>query len=633
MPITVTCPCGKTLRVADDAAGKKVRCPACSAVNLVHADVEEGFVKPLDDPSRAAQAEPPRRRGRRVHRVEGDWQVGDEVLAPDSPDCLSVATIRELAPNKAWVEFAHNNYAGWVFLHTLQNVGGLQLDQEVKCYDPGGTIRDGKILQVQGDNVHVAIGINLGPDQPIMWTEEQAQFDISAIGVPCQATSPGAKPDEEFSFYENLKVGDRVWAPWERHNLYPGTISAIKNHEVHVHFDNGNRGWVLVGQTFPFVGYVGEYVTVCKGAGWNGTIAANHGRRIQVTSEQNGKTYSVRPHHLAKRMVIPLGPNARPTRFAGGLLLKVMSMTLGVVLILVAAAAVYFFEDYARRQSATLAEGSAACLSAAADRIDPAHEGKLVHVAGDALSDETLTDDLFNMKFSAKALKLVRTVEIYQWTEHSKKEKDKTVYTHKGEWVKDPVSSASFHEDVNGKKHVNPVSPKPDNAVLRPRQVKLGAYRLTDEQVDRIGKGEKLIVPDAAVANPPEILKKKVKVLEGVVYVAMYPDTDPTSPNAGDVRITYTLIPPPQPVTIVAKQTKDSFAPWVSSSGNNTLDELRPGIFTREQMFEKAEESHKLVKLVLRIGSGIVLVLGLYLLLVHWWLWRKMFPRGVLQAI
>jgi hypothetical protein len=32
VPITLNCPCGKMLRVPDDSAGKRAKCPACSAV-------------------------------------------------------------------------------------------------------------------------------------------------------------------------------------------------------------------------------------------------------------------------------------------------------------------------------------------------------------------------------------------------------------------------------------------------------------------------------------------------------------------------------------------------------------------------------------------------------------------------
>lgn len=37
MPITFDCPCGKTLRVGDDFAGRRVKCPACNLVGTVPA--------------------------------------------------------------------------------------------------------------------------------------------------------------------------------------------------------------------------------------------------------------------------------------------------------------------------------------------------------------------------------------------------------------------------------------------------------------------------------------------------------------------------------------------------------------------------------------------------------------------
>ena len=53
MPITLSCPCGKTLRVGDEHAGKRVKCPACTAVLTApkpEADrevVEEAPARPL----------------------------------------------------------------------------------------------------------------------------------------------------------------------------------------------------------------------------------------------------------------------------------------------------------------------------------------------------------------------------------------------------------------------------------------------------------------------------------------------------------------------------------------------------------------------------------------------------------
>src|SRR5262245_54237271 len=41
MPITLSCTCGKALKLKDELAGRRVRCPACSGVLTVPAAEEE----------------------------------------------------------------------------------------------------------------------------------------------------------------------------------------------------------------------------------------------------------------------------------------------------------------------------------------------------------------------------------------------------------------------------------------------------------------------------------------------------------------------------------------------------------------------------------------------------------------
>jgi len=44
MPITFNCTCGKTLRVPDENAGRRAKCPACNAiVNVPKPEVEPEF--------------------------------------------------------------------------------------------------------------------------------------------------------------------------------------------------------------------------------------------------------------------------------------------------------------------------------------------------------------------------------------------------------------------------------------------------------------------------------------------------------------------------------------------------------------------------------------------------------------
>ena len=56
MPITLKCPCGKTLRVADENAGRRVKCPACAAV--LDAPAPELFFEVVETPPPTSEANP-----------------------------------------------------------------------------------------------------------------------------------------------------------------------------------------------------------------------------------------------------------------------------------------------------------------------------------------------------------------------------------------------------------------------------------------------------------------------------------------------------------------------------------------------------------------------------------------------
>ena len=63
MPISFNCPCGKALRVADEHAGRRVKCPACQAVGTVPApepqfEVVEETSAPLVSPPPAPKPRP-----------------------------------------------------------------------------------------------------------------------------------------------------------------------------------------------------------------------------------------------------------------------------------------------------------------------------------------------------------------------------------------------------------------------------------------------------------------------------------------------------------------------------------------------------------------------------------------------
>jgi hypothetical protein len=104
MPISLQCSCGRDLRLREELAGKKIRCPACQSVLAVPEMLEEVEEEPVPDvlpadddettprPERrsAIQAEPPERRRSSDNESLTDaplsgWSTGPIRRSPDAP--------------------------------------------------------------------------------------------------------------------------------------------------------------------------------------------------------------------------------------------------------------------------------------------------------------------------------------------------------------------------------------------------------------------------------------------------------------------------------------------------------------------------------------------------------------------
>lgn len=86
MPITFACPCGKTLRVNDDLAGRRVRCPACQAAATVPAAEPPPAFEVVDDPSAPLVPPPPpppaRPRVKAAPAAELEFEVVEDAPRP-----------------------------------------------------------------------------------------------------------------------------------------------------------------------------------------------------------------------------------------------------------------------------------------------------------------------------------------------------------------------------------------------------------------------------------------------------------------------------------------------------------------------------------------------------------------------
>ena len=307
--------------------------------------------------------------------------------------------------------------------------------------------------------------------------------------------------------------------------------------------------------------------------------------------------------------------------------------------------------DTARR----LKEGAGAVVDVPADKIDAANEGKLVHVSGKADTQDVLADDVFGI--SATALRLTRTVEVYQTVEHAEtkriKEGDKTrevtTYTYSNEWRGSPVNSSEFHDA--SKRAANPPAAMPFNSLDRYAQnVTLGAFKLSETDVKRIG-GKKPFEYPADFKVPATLPNGQFQ--NGIFYVpySLAPAAVPATtsrassgmspllaaaqaatnmsaavanaaataltggrsvavaPVPGDVRVMFSVVKP-HDVTIVEQQTNGTLAPWAASDGE-TLSFVRDGIVPAAKIFADAQSMNSKLTWLLRLVGLLVMYFGL----------------------
>jgi Ran GTPase-activating protein (RanGAP) involved in mRNA processing and transport len=283
---------------------------------------------------------------------------------------------------------------------------------------------------------------------------------------------------------------------------------------------------------------------------------------------------------------------------------------LGVVLVLGAGALLVGVEHRDITTATSLAQGAGNVGTVDAARVDAANEGKLVHLTAEAVPASHVTDPVFGI--STRALRLVRETEAYVWKEtkkESKKDKEKTTtYSYDGAWSHDkPPASRSFN---TSKGHENPTDKPYPGDKFKAADVKVGAFTLTPAQVDQVPATEALPLTEDMLSPLPDALKGKVKLTsDGWLFKGANPD----APQVGDARIRY-KVAKPQTVTVVARQSGNSFTPYPSTAGG-TVDIIKPGALTPQAMFEAAQSSSGAVTWVLRAASFLLLAGGLFLIL------------------
>lgn len=283
------------------------------------------------------------------------------------------------------------------------------------------------------------------------------------------------------------------------------------------------------------------------------------------------------------------------------------SVLVGLAMFIAAFPVLFLNEGRAVKTEKSLEEGQGAVISVKSDAVDPANEKKLVHLSGPAATTETLADAEFGV--SANAIKLRRSVEMYQWKEKEESKTEKSTggsstttktYTYDKDWSDDVISSADFHESG----HDNPGSMPYASSEEVAQVVTLGAFQLTPSLVGQMDEYEPVKADPAAL---PEPLKESVKSNDGGYYVG----ADPKSPQVGDVRINFSAVTPGE-VSVVSQQVGNTFEAYHASAGMD-IEMLKRGVHTAQAMFQSALAANTMLTWILRAVGVFLMFLGLVL--------------------
>jgi hypothetical protein len=291
---------------------------------------------------------------------------------------------------------------------------------------------------------------------------------------------------------------------------------------------------------------------------------------------------------------------------------SIKGVLFGIVLIAASTVLLFWNEGRAVQTARSLTEGAGIVVGIDPARVDPANEGKLVHVSGDIKTTAPLSDAEFGV--SAMGTSLVRTVEMYQWKEESKTETRKnlggseetvTTYSYVRTWSDRHIDSSKFKRPEG---HANPQM-RYSRLQVFARDATLGAFR-PGEGVLRLLPANNEVRVEPAVADAlAQRLRRTVQSVDGRLYFG----TDPSSPRIGDLRISYKLAPA-GPTSVIGRQAGSDFSDYQTQAGDRLLM-ASAGIRSAADMFKQAEAENRILTWILRFVGALLMFIGFGLIL------------------
>jgi hypothetical protein len=286
------------------------------------------------------------------------------------------------------------------------------------------------------------------------------------------------------------------------------------------------------------------------------------------------------------------------------------SALFGLVLIVGSCILLFWAEGRAVKTARSLEEGSGIVLEVSADKLDPANEGKLVHISGDAVPQEIPADKRLGVEAKG-AMSLTRVVEMLQWKEIERdverKDADgkvtKTkVYDYDKTWSDKLIDSSRFKMATAPK---NPEMPL-NGESFTVAAATVGAFTLSGNDVARLGKKTPVQLSDSGAASVVAAIggTKPIWLVGNRFLLADNAD----QPQVGDIRIGYERGDVSR-LSAIGKQIGGRLGPYTTSNGRDVFL-IQAGNASASEMFKDAIAGNTALTWGLRVIGLLAMFFG-----------------------
>lgn len=281
-------------------------------------------------------------------------------------------------------------------------------------------------------------------------------------------------------------------------------------------------------------------------------------------------------------------------------------MLFGIALLVGSVVLLYWNEGRAVDASRALASGERQLVEAPVEAVNPALEGLLVHATGPLTAGTSAKDPVFGISGN-DLVRVQRKVEMFQWQEQQVTNQHESVggtktaevtYKYHTGWSEKPWDSSKFRYPEG---HQNPAMPV-HSQTFKGKEIRLGAYRLSDVLLDKIAVFRHVPVDNSAAA--PRGYRQEG---DGLYFGA----GSATTPSVGDVRVTFTGVPE-QTISIVGGVSSGTFDSF-REAGGYAIAIAQPGVATSEALFHLAKRQESIRTWIFR-GVGSLMMLAGFLL-------------------